>query len=222
VPRPRWFFALLLPAVAAGLLLSACGGSSSSAASATTSTTAPATATPGTTTPGTTTPATTAPASGSGRAGFAAFESCLESHGLPADALGFGRGGGRAGFGPGSTGSSGSTTRPSVTLPKGVTESQFAAAMKACAADRPAFGGGFGGGFSGGFGSSAQAKAYEACLTEHGAKLPTRSTTSTSTPSSTTAGSRPFDNATFQKAAKACAALRPKFTPPTSSTTVAS
>lgn len=191
--------------VAAGVValsvgLTACGGASNAATSSS--------------------PTTTAPTSSGSRAGFSAFESCLSKHGIPASALDFSRG-----FRPGgTTGSTTSGTTPThrtpPSLPKGVTEQQFRSATQACRADLPN-GGAFGGG-AGGF-NSAQFAAYRNCLSEHGVKLPT-GPAGTSSSTSVPAGGRGnfANNPTYQKAAKACAALRPKPTTDTTTTTTPS
>lgn len=152
-------------------------------------------------------PATTTPTTARGGAAGArqAYTTCLESHGIPASAA---TARPRAGS-PGGTPSS---------LPAGVTASQLSAARQACRSQLPRGGGG---GFGGGFGNSPQAAAYRNCLSLHGVTLPKqRGATSTTSPSSTSASSVPFDpnSPTVKAAMQACAALRPQVGPPTTTT----
>ncbi len=149
---------------------------------------------------------TTAPGAGSA-SGFAAYASCLKAHGVDLGSGTQGPGGtppsgvtpGQGGI-PGGGGSAG--TPPS--LPKGVTQSQFDAAEKACASKRPT--GGFGGG--GGAGGQAAIQAYVSCLSDHGVKV------TSSSAATTAAGAAPtpqFDRSDpkFAAANKVCRALLP-------------
>jgi hypothetical protein len=160
-----------------GILLAACSSGSANA-SGTTST-------------------TTAGAKGS----FAAYESCLKSHGVNF-AGGFGGGfGGRGAGGPGSGGappSSSNMTRPTVSASERATIEK---AATACASVRPKFSGGGGG-------NTEAFAAYRNCLKLHGVTLPTGrgsgsggfgggSTSTTSSPK-------------MEAALAACASLRPK------------
>jgi hypothetical protein len=160
-----------------GLLLAACSsGTPSAANSSSTSTTS----------------------TGSGSASFAAYASCLKSHGANFTGGG-GFGGGGFGGGSGGPPSSGSTTRPTISASERAT---FEKAATACASLRPKFGGG----------NSTAFDAYRNCLKLHGVTLPTgrgaggfpgaggTSGTSTST----------TFNAKYQAAMTACASLRPK------------
>jgi hypothetical protein len=159
-----------------GLLLAACSsGTPSAANSSSTSTTT----------------------AGSGSASFAAYSSCLKSHG--ANFTGGGFGGGGFGGGSGGPPTSGSTTRPTISASERAT---FEKAATACASLRPKFGGG----------NSTAFDAYRNCLKLHGVTLPTGrgaggfpgagGTSGTST--STTFNSK------YKAAMTACASLRPK------------
>jgi hypothetical protein len=155
------------------LVLSACGSSSAAPAPTTTSTLPTTTSGSGTTPAGTTPAGTTAAASA-----FAAYRSCLQSHG-DTSTFGaggfFGRGGG-AGFG--ATGTT-ATTTPASTTPRRrpVVSAADQKAIAACASLRPT--GGFGragaGGFGGGnFSSTNPAfQKFAACLKSHGVKTST-------------------------------------------------
>jgi hypothetical protein len=109
----------------------------------------------------TTAPTTTSTAANSRAAALAAYTTCMKDHGvtLPAGAGGFGfGGGGRRGGGTTVPGSPSSVPRtfPSTTLPAGVTESQYQAALTACRSTLPTGGGGFA--------NSPAAAAYRNCL----------------------------------------------------------
>jgi hypothetical protein len=151
------------------VLLAACSSGSANASGSSTSTTA----------------------GGSGSASFAAYESCLKSHGVTFSLGGFRPGAG----GTTSPPSSGGTTRTTLSPSERTT---FEKANTACASLRPKFNGS-------GAASTAFA-AYRNCLKLHGVTLPAgrggfggggASTSTTSTPKE-------------QAALTACAALRPK------------
>lgn len=155
-----------------GILLAACSsGSANAAGSKSTSTTTP----------------------GSSSAQFAAYESCLKSHGVT-----FSPGDFRPGAG-GTSPSSGGTTRTTLS-PSARTALEKASA--ACASLRPKFNGT-------GTGGSTAFAAYRNCLKLHGVTLPT---------GRGAGGFGGFDggststtyNAKLQAAEAACAALRPK------------
>ncbi len=168
--------------------LSACGSSSTTSSGPTT---------------------TVASSSGSASKGrLAAFESCMESKGIPASALPTGRrpagtggtvpaaGAGTGGFG----GGGGRIGRVPTSLPAGVTQAQYSAALTACRSTIPRFGGGRL--------SSPAFTAYRQCLQLHGFTPPGGPAGSTST---TAAGATTTTvaAATRQAAVAACAALRP-------------
>ncbi len=140
-----------LCAVAACVTLAACGssgGGSSSSAKGSTSATGPGRA-------------------GSGR--FTQLRSCLQKAGitLPAPPAG-------ATPGSGAPGAAGSNGRRRLQLPKGVTQSQFRAALKKCG------GGAFGRGRVGAFNSPAARAGlvkFAACLRQNGIDVPAPNTT---------------------------------------------
>jgi hypothetical protein len=169
-------------------------------------------------------------------AGFAAYSNCMTSHGIPASVLQQNR---RANAPPatgtessappaGSGGGGGNGPTPS--LPAGVTQAQYQAALQACRSQLPA--GGFGGGGAGGANSAAFA-AYRNCLQLHGVTLPaagqppagqptgTGQPPSSATPSSSRpAGLGGLNNSdpTVQAALTACMSLRPANTQGSSTT----
>jgi len=216
-PRRFLFGALSAPVVilvALGMLLAACGGSSSAAS------------TPAKSASGATSVKAGSSPSGSGAGGstaasatsFTAYTSCMKSHGV--DLGGFGDFHGfkpgskppasksgtfpAGGFGPGGTHHS--------FLPKGVSEATFKKATAACSSLRPK-------GAFGGFGDSATSlalKTYTNCLKLHGVTLPAFSPTS----SSHAKTAEPALASAKDKAAlAACAALRPKFSRPSTPAT---
>jgi hypothetical protein len=148
----------------------------------------------------------------------------MEAKGIPASALSGGFGRPRNGTGSTSSTAPGATTvprtRPSVSLPPGVTQAQYTAALQACRGDLPS-------GFGGAANSPAFA-AYRNCLQLHGVTLPTPGS-STTTPGSSTATSTPGagrgfgglnqNDPTVKAAMTACANLRPAGGPGSSSTT---
>jgi hypothetical protein len=142
--------------VLASLLLAACGSSSTSSSS--TSTTAGASAS--TSTP--TTPSTTARAKAPGAGRFTALRECLQKNGitLPKRTPGQQRPPGAGGF----LGGAGGGTE----LPKGMTRTQYQAALKKCGA--AAFAGRSGRASNPVF-RQALAK-FVACMRENGIKLP--------------------------------------------------
>jgi len=183
--------------VALALLVTACGGGSSKTATGTTTTTT---------------------ARGAARAArLAAYRQCLQSHGvtLPANA-----GGGFGGFGAGAgrrAAGDTSGTAPTTTLPPGVTEQQWQAAVTACASQLPA---------RGNLQNNPQFQVYYNCLQTylmtHGATtLPPLSQVGggffgggggPGGPAGTTAGDTTTTaNPTLQAARDHCAALRPTF-----------
>jgi hypothetical protein len=179
---------------------------------------------------------TVAPA---GAASFAAYSKCMTSHGIPASALT------RRGNGPpttgGTAGTDGSTppastpdgpgNGPTPSLPAGVTQTQYQAALDACRSQLPA--GGFGGGGgAGGGANSAEFAAYRNCLQLHGVTLPTggqraggqpdatgQTAPSGSTPPAGGFGGLNTSDPTVQAALTACMSLRPAQGSPTTSTT---
>lgn len=187
--RPR---RAALGVVATGVVLvvvaAACGGSSAKAAAPTSTTV-------------------------TGRAGFAAYRTCLSQHGVTLPQRTPGSGGppstgdggapasGGGGFGGGGFGG---TPR---SLPPGVTAAEFAAAQKACASKLPA------GGSGGRFGGGAAFAAYASCLRDHGVTIASRPV---GTPPTTLAGAtRPTFNRNdpkFIAANKICQALLPSRT----------
>jgi hypothetical protein len=86
-------------------------------------------------------------------------------------------------------------------LPKGVTQSQFAAAQKACASKQPS--GGFGGP-GGGQGANA---AYVSCLRDHGVTIPGGSSQTTAAGATTSRPSFNPSDPKFAAANKVCQAL---------------
>jgi hypothetical protein len=196
------------------IVIAGCGGGGTkSAASSSTSTSTPA--------------ATGA----SGAAGFAAYSKCMTSHGIPASALT------RRGNGPPTTGTDGSAppansgggsgNPPTPSLPAGVTQAQYQAALDACRSQLPA-GGGAGAGAGGGA-NSAEFAAYRNCLQLHGVTLPTggqrpsgqtatTGQTATAPPAGGLGGLNTSDP-TVQAALTACMSLRPAQGSPTTSTT---
>ena len=188
-------FALGALGLACALAVSACGSSSKSP-STTTSTAAAATTT-------TAAAGATGATGATGASSFAAYQSCLQSHGVTLPAGGGGGGFFRRGAtgASGVSGASGPTGRGGFTRPTLTPAQQQAEA--ACASLRPSFGGGFGGG--GGFLNSsnpANAK-FEACLKQHGV---TTGATGASGPS----GASGFRSSpAFQTAFAACRSLLP-------------
>lgn len=166
------------------LLAAACGGSAS--------TTAASTTTPPTTTAG-----------GNAANRLAAFRACMQSHGvtLPANArLG---GGGRFG---GGTGSTTDTTgpAPTTTLPPGVTEQQWQAAVTACASTLPTRQ------------NNPQVQIYINCLNSYlsshgGTTIPTGAGAGALFGGRGASGDTTTTNPTLQAALAHCAALRPAF-----------
>jgi len=147
--RPHPAVVAVLLAVLASLLLAACGGSSTSSTSST--------GTSASTAPKTTTPTGKAPAGGANR--FAALRECLKKNGITLPK-----------FTPGK--------RPSATthgafLPKGVSKSQYEAAVKKCGG-RGAFAGGAGR-FSSPEVKQALAK-FSSCMRENGVAIPKANT----------------------------------------------
>ena len=203
VQMPRAGFATAggLLVVGCALLVAACG--SSSASPNTTSAPATTTATGGaTTTTGT-----------AGSAGFAAYRSCLQAHGVTFAAGGGGgfgggfggAGAGGAGAGAGAAAAGGADTTGTTTTGSGASgrfrgRPRTAAEQKAytaCASLRPTGGGAFGGGFGGGGGGFASSPAFakfQSCLQSHGVQ----------------AGSAPDrTSTTYQSAFAACRSLLP-------------
>lgn len=180
--------------VALALLVTACGGGSAkTATSATTTTTA------------------------AGRAArLASYRQCLQSHGvtLPANAAGGGFGAGRG------AGGNTSGTAPTTTLPPGVTEQQWQAAITACAGQLPTRGGG-------NLQNNPQFQVYYNCLqtylmTHGGTTLPPISQGGGGIfgggggggpggPGSTASGNTTTTNPTLQAARDHCDSLRPTF-----------
>jgi hypothetical protein len=140
-----------------------------------------------------------------GSASFAAYTSCLKSHGVNFAGGFFG---GRGQGGPPSSG----TTRPTISATE---RSALTKAESACASLRPT--GGFGGGAN-----NAAFAAYRNCLKLHGVTLPTGRGAG-GFPGSGTSTSTTSDPKT-KAALAACAALRPKggFGGPRSTTTTTS
>ena len=155
------------------LVVTACGSKSAAPASSTTGTSTAS----GTSTTGTTTTGTSTTAAGS----FAAYQSCLQAHGMTFPG-GLGRGGGPTG----STGPTGSIATGGPTGPTGngvqpgrggrlrLTAAQRKA-QAACASLRPTGVPGGGGGFgAGGVNSNNPAFAkFQACLKQHGVQTGT-------------------------------------------------
>ena len=187
-----------ITAVIAALTLASCGGGSSkvsASGSAATST-------------------TTTPAGGRGFLN-SAFTTCLKQHGVTLPA-GFGAGRRRGGSGaPGGVpnGARGGSGRRGGGFFGGGAglSSADQAAFQACRSKLPAGGFGGGRGFAGGA-SATQIKAYMSCLSDHGVKVPT----STSTPAGGS-GLRRFANPlaglrrdpNFAAASQKCAPLLP-------------
>jgi hypothetical protein len=197
------------------LVVAGCGGGGSkSATSSSTTSSTTAGATTGTTT-----------GRGTGAAGFAAYTQCMTSHGIPASALQNRRGnappatGGEGGAPPASApGGAADGSIPTPSLPAGVTQAQYQAAIEACRSQLPA------GGFGGGGANSAALAAYRNCLQLHGVTLPaggqraggqptgTDQTPTSATGSSTSTpgfGGLNSSDPTVQAALKACESLRP-------------
>jgi hypothetical protein len=182
------------PVVAAGivalaLLVTACGGGSTKTATGTTTTTT---------------------AGGAARsARLAAYRQCLQSHGvtLPAST-----GGGFGGLGGGGNrGAAGDTsgTAPTTTLPPGVTEQQWQAAVTACASQLPARG-------SANLQNNPQFQVYYNCLqtyltTHGGTTLPPLSQGGAGIFGGGGGSSTTIANPSLQAARDHCAALRPTF-----------
>ncbi len=205
-----------------GLIVAGCGGGSTKASASSPSTTAPKTG-------------------GTGAAGFEAFTQCMVSHGIPASALQRTRPantppttGADAGSTPATStggeagGTGGNRTPPS--LPAGVTQAQYQAALQACRSQLPAGGGGFGGGGA----NSAALAAYRNCLQLHGVTLPaagqrpagqpggtgqTPASTAGSSTSQPGFGGLNTSDPTVQAAMTACASLRPARTPGSTTST---
>ncbi len=149
--RPQPAIAAVLLAVLASLLLAACGGSSSTSTTSSTSTSASAATK-------TSTPGAKAPAGGANR--FAALRECLKKNGITLPK-----------FTPGQ--------RPSGTnhgsfLPKGVSKSQYEAAIKKCGG-RGAFFKGGAGRFNSPAVKAALAK-FSSCMRENGVAIPKANT----------------------------------------------
>jgi hypothetical protein len=158
----------------------------------------------------------------------------MTSHGIPASALrqprsgnpptttGSGEAAAPAASQSGGTGSA----RPTPSLPAGVTQAQYQAALQACRSQLPA-----GGGFGRGGANSAAVAAYRNCLQLHGVTLPAagqpasgQAAGSAQTPTSATGATTPRGfgglntaDPTVQAAMQACMSLRP--TPSQRSTT---
>lgn len=177
-----------------------------------------------------TAPTTTAPTTAS----RTAFTACLVKQGIPAQAAatlggrraGAGGGGpnGTGGGGPGAGGEGGGFTAPS--LPAGVTQAQYRAALQSCRSLLPGRGAGGRSGFN-----SAAGAAYRNCLQIHGVTVPTpgsrtSTTTAPGSPTSTPGGGRGFggldtSNPTVRSAMAACAVLLPGRVATTTSSTTA-
>lgn len=197
--------------VALGVLLAACGGGSSAAST-------PAKSASGATSVKAGSSSTGAKAGSSTTASATAYTSCMKSHGVDLGSFGDFHG-----FKPGSkppTFKSGAFPRGGFGaggahhsfLPKGVSEATFKKATAACSSLRPnsAFGG---------FGDSATSvalKTYTNCLKLHGVTLPAFTPTSSSHAKTATPA---LASAKDKAALAACAALRPKFSPPSTPTT---
>ena len=208
---------LAVAGVAALTVLSACGGAATTAsgspgAAVPGSTGAAASGSTGAAVPG----STSTPAGAPGGAGrtkrLAAFDTCMESKGIPAVALPTGRpraagttppattagrpGSSGGGFGGGAGGFGGGLARVPTSLPKGVTQARYSSALQACRADLPTFGGNASG--------SRAFIAYRQCLQLHGVTFPAGPTSIAAGATTTTVAP-----ATRQAALSACAALRP-------------
>jgi hypothetical protein len=157
--KPAAAGAVVLVLLLACLGLVACGGSSSSSSSATTATTSASTGTG---------------AKGPNAGRFAAIRECLQKNGitLPKRTPGQKRPyGGAGGFLGGGAGGSGAAGGPQ--LPKGVTRSQYEAALKKCG----------GGAFAGRGGARFKSPAFQAalakfatCMRENGVNVPAPNT----------------------------------------------
>ena len=147
--RPQPALAAVLLVVLAGLLLAACGGSSTSSTSSTGTSASAA--------PKSTTPTGKAPAGGANR--IAALRECLKKNGITLPK-----------FTPGKRPSA--TTRGAF-LPKGVSKSQYEAAVKKCGG-RGTFAGGAGR-FSSPQVKQALAK-VSSCMRENGVAIPKANT----------------------------------------------
>jgi hypothetical protein len=147
--RPQPALAAVLLVVLASLLLAACGGSSTSSTSSTGTSASAA--------PKSTTPTGKAPAGGANR--FAALRECLKKNGITLPK-----------FTPGKRPSA--TTRGAF-LPKGVSKSQYEAAVKKCGG-RGTFAGGAGR-FSSPQVKQALAK-FSSCMRENGVAIPKANT----------------------------------------------
>jgi hypothetical protein len=148
--RPQPAVVAVLLAVLASLLLAACGSSSTSSSSSTTTSTNASSAT--------TAPTGKAPAGGANR--FAAVRECLKKNGITLPK-----------FTPGQR-PSGATHGP--VLPKGVSKSQYEAAVKKCGGRGGVFGGG-----AGRFSSPEVKKAlakFSSCMSENGVTIPKANT----------------------------------------------
>jgi hypothetical protein len=145
----------------------------------------------------------------SGAAGMDAYRQCLQQHGvtLPSGRPG---GGGFGGGHPSGRPSSWPTARPSGSARAGrggwggfggyagaSADPKTQQAMKACASERPSFGGGASGG-TGGFDSSAF-KAFQSCLKDHGVAV-----------ASASPGAYNTSNPKYAKAFKVCGVLLPQ------------
>ena len=186
--RSAWS-SLVAVVIAGAVALSACGSGSS----------APTTS-------------TTDPGGGGShaKASFAAYSACLKAHGVKLPT--FNGGPPNGSFPP-----SGSFPTSGSTPPGGGGRGRFNSpafrkAAAACASLRPTGSGNRPGGRN--FSSAAFA-AYRNCLKLHGVTLPTRPTSSNSTPPTTFNSTSPK----VKKALAACAGLRPKFTPRSSGST---
>jgi hypothetical protein len=198
----RTLLALLL-LVLLGSTLTACGSSKKAAAKSTSSTTT---------------------AGSNFAAEYKAYTDCMAQNGVTLPTNQFqGRGGngtgtppnggtrptGTAPAGGDTTGSSVPRTRPSTTLPAGVTQAQYDKAQTACASKMPARGNFGGANGANGGANSTQFTAYISCLTDHGVTVTGTGAQALQSVDRTTAA--------FQAAQTACAPLEPK--PTNSSTT---
>jgi len=172
--------------VTCAFLVSACGSSSASSSPAT-SDAATTTATTGTST--------------SAGGSFAAYQSCLQSHGVTfGGGGGFFRGGAGGGGGTDTTGTGTTTTGPTGTTGgTGFRRPALTAAQQkaftACASLRPS--GSFGPGGRGGFANNPAFQKFQACLQQHGVQTGSGSGVDRSSPA-------------YQSALAACRSLLPQ------------
>jgi hypothetical protein len=185
-PARRPLFPFVALLIAGSVALTACGGGSSTATSTTT---------------------TAGSGAGQAKASLAAYTSCLAKHGVKLPNFGGTRG----------TFPTGGSFPPTGGGRSQFNSPAFRKASSACASLRPkgGFGNRPGGGGGGGGFSSAALAAYRNCLKIHGVTLPSRSSSTSSTPPATLNTKSPA----VKKALDACASLRPKFTPRSSGST---